>query len=52
MDFIKNLFKDDEKIVGLCGFKKKAPKIYSFTPDFTRRDIVFGTNTKNNFLLK
>ncbi len=51
MEFIRNLFKDDEQIVGLSGFKKKQPKIYSPVPDFTRRDIVFFTNTKNNFLL-
>ena len=51
MEFIKNFFKDDDTIVGLSGFKKKQPPIRSITPDFTRRDIVFYTNTKNNFLL-
>jgi len=51
MEFIRNLFKDDEQIVGLSGFKKKQPKIFWSVPDFTRRDFVFYTNTKNNFLL-
>ena len=51
MEFIRNFFKDDEKIVGLSGFKDKMPKIRNITPDFTRRDIAYFTNTKNNFLL-
>lgn len=52
MEFLKKLFNDDEeKIIGLCGFKKKAPKIYSFTPTFNATKLIYGTNTKNNFLL-
>lgn len=51
MDFIKNLFKEDEKIIGLCGFKKKTPKIYSFTPQINTVELFYSTNTKNNFLL-
>lgn len=51
MDFIKNLFKDDEKIIGLCGFKKKTTKIYSFSPKINTVELFYGTNTKNNFLL-
>ena len=51
MEFIRNFSRDDEKVVGLCGFKDKMPKIHNITPDFTRRDIVYFTNTKNNFLL-
>ncbi len=51
MEFIKNLFKDDDKVIGLCSFKKKEQKIYSFTPQFSTINLVYGTNTKNNFLL-
>ena len=52
MEFLKNLFKDDEKIVGLCGFKKKeTTKIYSFAPQFNATKLIYSTNTKNNFLL-
>ncbi|CDE44888.1 unknown [Clostridium sp. CAG:768] len=52
MEFLKNLFKDDEKIIGLCSFKKKeTTKIYSFTPQFSATKLIYSTNTKNNFLL-
>lgn len=51
MEFIKSLFKEDEKIIGLCGFKKKTPKIYSFSPKINTIELFYGTNTKNNFLL-
>lgn len=51
MEFIKSLFKDDEKAVGLCSFKKKEQKTYSFTPQFSAINLIYSTNTKNNFLL-
>ena len=50
MEFIKNFFKeDDTKIVGLCSFKKKHSK--AIIPDFSTKNLVFITNTKNNILL-
>ena len=65
MEFIKKFFKDDDYIVGLTGFKgeqslpckregdRKAvegfnPSYNIFTPP---KNLVFYTNTKNNFLL-
>ena len=51
MEFIKKLFNDDEKIIGLCDFKKKACKPYSYMPTFNATKLVYSTNTKNNFLL-
>lgn len=51
MEFIKNLFKDEDKAVGLCSFKKKEQKIYTFTPKFSTVELIYSTNTKNNFLL-
>ena len=51
MEFLKIFFCDDDKIVGLCSFKKKRPKTYSFTPTFNATKLVYGTNTKINFLL-
>ena len=51
MEFIKKLFNDDDKVIGLCSFKKKTQKIYSFTPSQYNAKLVFNTNTKNNFLL-
>lgn len=51
MEFIKNLFKEDEKAIGLCSFKKKEQKIYTYTPQFNAINLIYSTNTKNNFLL-
>jgi hypothetical protein len=51
MEFIKNFFKDDEKAVGLCSITKKEQKTYSFTPEYSVIDLIYSTNTKNNFLL-
>lgn len=51
MEFLKKLFNDDEKVIGLCSFKKKATKNYSFTPEFNATKLIYGTNTKINFLL-
>lgn len=51
MEFIKSLFKDDEKVIGLCSFKKKTTKVYSFTPNTNTVDLFYSTNIKNNFLL-
>lgn len=65
MEFIKNLFKDDETIVGLCGFKDKnaqmyipqtkeenhAPKAYYNNLFAQNYNKQYQTNTKNNFLL-
>lgn len=49
MEFIKNLFKDDEKIVGLCSFRKKEQKV--IIPDFRGLKLVYNTNTSKNFLI-
>ena len=51
MEFLKNLFKDDEKVIGLCSFKKKHQKVYSFAPQLKNTTLFYSTNTKNNFLL-
>ena len=51
MEFIKNLFKDDEKVIGLCSFRKKSTKIYSFCPNKNTVELFYSTNIKNNFLL-
>lgn len=54
MEFIKSLFKDDEtKAIGLCSFRKNPQRetIQNIVPDFRTKNLVFITNTKNNFLL-
>ena len=51
MEFIKNLFKEEDKAIGLCSFKQKEQKIYTFTPKYSTVTLIYSTNTKNNFLL-
>ena len=54
MEFLKSLFKEDEsRAIGLCSFRKNPPKevIRTVVPDFSTKNLVFVTNTKNNFLL-
>ena len=59
MEFLKKLFDDDDKIVGLCGFKEKDKKIdlrryiapQAYNNIFEKTNLVFNTNTKHNFLL-
>ncbi len=51
MEFLKKLFKDEDKVVGLCSFRKKEQKVYSFIPEFSATKLIYSTNTKNNFLL-
>lgn len=61
MNFLKNFFDDESKIIGLCGFQTMRPK-YSenkmekdfFINPFQREKVYvsnFETNYKNNILL-
>ena len=55
MEFLKNFFSDDNQVVGLCAFKNKKEKIYSFhfepKPSFNATRFVYETNTAKNFFL-
>ncbi len=52
MELLKKLFKDDEKVIGLCAFKKQPQKVYSYEPKFNAAiKLCYCTNTKNNFFL-
>lgn len=51
MELLKKFFKDDEKVIGLCAFKKRPQKTYSFEPKFNAKKLYYCTNTKNNFFL-
>lgn len=57
MEFVKNFFNDDSKIVGLCGFKTINKQNSSY---FVKNDLlfnnspstkVFQTNYSKNILL-
>ena len=49
----KKIFKNDEKIVGLSGFKKdELPKqIYTCAPKLGSEKVVFGTNYHKNIFV-
>jgi hypothetical protein len=49
----KKIFKDDERIIGLSGFKKaELPKqIYKCAPKLGSEKVVFGTNYNKNIFV-
>jgi len=51
MELLKKLFKEEEKVIGLCAFKKQPQKVYSYDPKFNATKLYYSTNTKNNFFL-
>lgn len=51
MELLKRFFKDDDKVIGLCAFKKKETKKISFTPQFTATRLVYGTKYDKNFFV-
>lgn len=52
MEFLKSLFKNDDKIVGLYAFNKKNDKtVSSYRPQFNAQKLIYSPNTKNNFFL-
>ena len=51
MEFLKNLFKDDEKVVGLCAFNKKEAKRHTFAPKFSTEKLIYSTNYEKNLFL-
>lgn len=50
MEFIKNLFKDDDKIIGLCALKKEE-KRRIYIPEFNPGRSIYNTNYPRNFFL-
>lgn len=52
MKFLKNLFKEEERAIGLVSFNKKNGRVsYTYTPQFNATKLIYNTNTKNNFFL-
>ncbi|MBQ8168047.1 hypothetical protein IJZ97_01360 [bacterium] len=50
MEFIKKLFKDDDKIIGLCGFKKEE-ELRVYIPKLDPSKMIYSTNYNKNFFL-
>lgn len=51
MGLLKRFFKNDEKVVGLCAFKKKETKPLSFTPQFTAPKLAYAAKYNKNFFI-
>ncbi len=52
MEFLKRLFKNEERVVGLCSLNKKNSRVfYTYTPQFNAQKLIYRTNTKDNFFL-
>jgi len=49
MEFIKNLFNNEDLIVGLSGLKKKKEYIKIHIPESYKKTFI--QNTKQNYLL-
>lgn len=50
MEFLKKFFKDDDRIIGLCGLKK-ITQSEVFVPKFDVTKTIYTPNYKNNFFL-
>lgn len=53
MEFFKNFFKDDDKVIGLCAFTfKKSLKKQSYNNfSFPGQKLAFTNTQKNIFLI-
>ena len=51
MELLRKLFKDDDKVVGLCAFKKEEKRMNYNHFTFSGQKLAFYTNTKNNIFL-
>jgi len=49
MDFFKNFYKDDDKIIGLCAFKRKklGPSRRDNCSNFGALKLVYEPKTQN-----
>lgn len=51
MELLKKLFKDEEKVIGLCAFQKQEEKTYDFKSNFSVQKTIYRTNYDKNFFL-
>ncbi len=50
MEFLKNLFKDEDRVIGLCGFKKEE-EVRVYIPRFDPSKNIYNLNCEKNFFL-
>ncbi|MFI3300409.1 MAG: hypothetical protein R3Y28_03210 [Candidatus Gastranaerophilales bacterium] len=51
MNFLKSLFKDDDKVIGLCSLKRKTQKSHVFIPNYGGAKKTYGTNYRKNIFV-
>ncbi len=52
MEFIKKLFCDEDRVIGLCGFKKNDEQnLRVFVPKFNPSKSIYNFNYQKNFFL-
>lgn len=52
MEFLKKLFKDEDKIIGLCAFKQEDEEpLRVFVPKFYPSKAIYSANYQKNFFL-
>ncbi len=52
MKFLKKFFDDENRIIGLCGFKsEKEYELKAFVPKFNPAKQIYNTNYQKNFFL-
>ena len=53
MEFFKNFFREDDKVVGLCSLKRKSYRNFGteFEPKFGATKLVYEPKIKYNFFM-
>ncbi len=53
MEFFRNFFNDDDKLIGLCAFRKKKPMdlCFEFETKFGAAKIFYDKKARENFFM-
>lgn len=52
MEFLKKFFRDEDRIIGLSGFKKDNDEVLrAFVPKFNPSKPIYSFNYQKNFFL-
>lgn len=52
MELLKKLFKDEDRVIGLCSFRKEEiERQRVFVPTFNPSKSIYNVNYKKNFFL-
>lgn len=53
MEFFKNFYKEDDKVIGLCSLKKKGKvsQGFKFEQSFSAAKLLYEPKLKTNFFM-